>query len=142
MDEKILRIIDANFNRAREGLRVCEEVVRFCLDDDAFTGRLKEARHELTSILKSLPVERGKLLDSRDTQSDVGRDIDEGKISRKGLREIFEANVQRVKESLRVLEEFGRAVDADLAQACKDLRFRIYEIEKEISGELESLSDT
>ena len=29
--EQILRVLDANINRAREGLRVCEDLVRFCL---------------------------------------------------------------------------------------------------------------
>ncbi len=38
----IYRIIDANLNRASEGLRVIEDGVRFILDDRSFTEELKE----------------------------------------------------------------------------------------------------
>ena len=41
------RILDASANRAREGLRVVEDYVRFVLDDPGLTERLKEVRHRL-----------------------------------------------------------------------------------------------
>ncbi|MCH2154342.1 MAG: hypothetical protein MK089_13465, partial [Phycisphaerales bacterium] len=39
------RMADAAFNRAREGLRVLEDLSRFILDDAATATQLKQARH-------------------------------------------------------------------------------------------------
>ena len=54
--EKILRVIDANFNRAREGLRVCEDVCRFFCDHKSLTVKYKLLRHELTQAVCSLKM--------------------------------------------------------------------------------------
>ena len=43
-----LRIIDANLNRAAEGLRVLEDIARLGLNDASLSERLKTLRHELT----------------------------------------------------------------------------------------------
>ena len=43
----ICRILDANLNRAQEGLRVCEEYVRFALEDPVLSQELKNLRHRL-----------------------------------------------------------------------------------------------
>jgi len=40
-ENKVGRIIDANLNRVKEGLRVCEEITRFILDNHKFTLNLK-----------------------------------------------------------------------------------------------------
>ncbi len=140
MDEKILRIIDANFNRAREGLRVCEEVVRFTLADETLTGKLKKIRHDLSGRLRTFPGGPGRLLDSRDVSADAGREAEETE-RREGAAGVFLANVQRVKESLRVLEEFGRTEDPGLAAEIKRLRFEVYDLEKEIGRRLATLLD-
>ena len=42
-----LRIIDANFNRAREGLRVMEYIARFNHSDCTVSHQLKTIRHDL-----------------------------------------------------------------------------------------------
>ena len=56
MKEKIkrdlLRIVDANLNRSREGLRVCEEVVRFALEDARLTSEFKTLRHKISRSIK------------------------------------------------------------------------------------------
>ena len=44
---RVRRIIDANLNRAREGLRAVEEYARFVVEDAAATERLKTLRHDL-----------------------------------------------------------------------------------------------
>lgn len=49
-----LRTLDAAANRAREGLRVVEDYVRFSLDDAHLSRLLKELRHELTERLADL----------------------------------------------------------------------------------------
>ncbi|MEN6495839.1 MAG: hypothetical protein ABFD16_16275, partial [Thermoguttaceae bacterium] len=43
----VLRVLDAAWNRAREGLRVVEDYTRFVLDDRHLTEQLKQLRHEL-----------------------------------------------------------------------------------------------
>ena len=54
MTPETLRIIDANFNRSREALRVMEEYARFVLDDGVATGQLKSLRHELTATVHDM----------------------------------------------------------------------------------------
>ena len=59
--DKLLRIIDANLNRAREGLRVCEDISRFALGDKTATRALKSIRHGATDLIlprKNLKKER------------------------------------------------------------------------------------
>ena len=67
------RILDASANRAREGLRVVEDYVRFVLDDPGLTRRLKEVRHRLGEAVRGLDPEL--LIGSRDTRGDVGTHI-------------------------------------------------------------------
>ncbi len=49
----VLRILDANLNRAREALRVVEDYARFVLNDDALCGELKQLRHDLVAATRS-----------------------------------------------------------------------------------------
>lgn len=50
---KLSRIVDANFNRAKEGLRVCEDICRYGFDLKKETRQLKDIRHALTGDLAS-----------------------------------------------------------------------------------------
>lgn len=137
----ISRIIDVNLNRAKEGLRVCEEITRFILDNHKFTAGLKQARHRIDSlgIKIYLPV---KLLEQRRARQDVGRLNSCGELKRANCKDIFWANIQRVKESLRVLEEFSKLIDFRVALGFKQLRYEIYEIEKESFKKISSLPDS
>ena len=63
-------------------------------------------------------------------------------MKRAGYRDIFEANIERVKESLRVLEEFFKLVDLKRSASFKDLRFKIYDIEKMALKKIASLHNT
>ena len=128
MEDKVLRILDANFNRAREGLRVCEEITRFILDDKDLTERFKKVRHRLTDLLISLDIK--SLTAARDSIRDVGKNLRLEQEKRQDLTAVFLANIQRVKEALRVLEEFSKFIDKD-AQGLEALRFNIYTLEKE-----------
>ncbi|MFA6079823.1 MAG: thiamine phosphate synthase, partial [Candidatus Omnitrophota bacterium] len=132
LDSRILRIMDANFNRSREGLRVCEDVARFILNSSVIAKDLKSARHAISTILMSIPPEwAGLLVDSRDSKSDVGSAVHStSEMSRKSPCDIFCANIERVKESLRVLEEFSKILDAGMSRKFSTLRFKIYDIEK------------
>jgi len=68
-DRAFYRILDANANRAGEGLRTLEEWARFVQNDVGLTTALKQLRHDLTMTLERLP--RHQLLASRDTPGDV-----------------------------------------------------------------------
>jgi thiamine-phosphate pyrophosphorylase len=125
------RILDANANRAREALRVIEEFCRFHLDDAFLTGQLKSLRHELAEILADVPLDL--LLASRDTQGDVGTSLttpSEG--VRHTPRDVVQANLKRLQEGLRVLEEYGKTHGSALGQAFERLRYRTYTLEKAI----------
>jgi len=127
----LLRIIDANLNRSREGLRVCEEITRFVLEDKKLTEELKRLRHGISRSVKKFPAMSKGLLECRRVISDVGRKIS-NKSGRKHYKDIFSANIQRVKESLRVLEEFAKIFNHALGNNFARLRFKAYELEKKI----------
>jgi len=135
----IYRIIDANLNRVKEGLRVCEEVTRFILDEYRLTARFKQIRHKIDS-LSSKVYSPAKLLSQRKAQADVGRFNSHGELKRDNCKDIFWANLQRTKESLRVLEEFSKLVDNAVALGFKQLRYKIYEIENEAFKKISRLS--
>ena len=122
-------MIDANINRCKEGLRVCEEVARFVLDNHALTLSIKKVRHRLTSISRPL-LARGDLLEGRCSSADAGKNIKINELRRGNVEDIFFANIQRVKESLRVLEEFSKLINIKSAKSLKSLRYKVYTIEK------------
>lgn len=136
-DKKVLRILDANFNRSREGLRVCEEIFRFFLNDAALMRRLKKTRHAITNFLKKMP--HAEMLAARDVRNDEGREHSKLEMKRSGLEDLFSANIERTKESLRVLEEFSKILDPKVSTGFKKLRFEVYAIEKRALPKLESL---
>ena len=123
------RIIDANINRVKEGLRVLEEITRFILQNRQLTAGLKIIRHNIDTVSKRL-APRQQLLKGRNSVTDLGREIFGRELHRKNFQDIFAANIQRVKESIRVLEEFSKLKDTRIAKDYKRIRYRIYEIEK------------
>jgi thiamine-phosphate pyrophosphorylase len=136
----INRIIDANINRSKEGLRVCEEITRFILNSPKLTSEFKRLRHEINALVKRLPP-LVDLLRERKSLKDVGRDIYINELKRKNFQDIFFANIQRVKESIRVLEEFTKLINKNLAIQFKKVRYDIYEIEKNAVKRLSALSN-
>lgn len=135
----LYRVVDANFNRCREGLRVCEEVARFLLNDAALTRNLKKTRHAATDCLRRLPVSQAALVSMRDVERDVGKEPSFLEAGRKDVSALFLANIQRVKESLRVLEETLKLIHGASANKIKKIRFDVYAIEKKILPKLETL---
>ena len=128
MSAQIDRIIDANYNRAKEGLRVCEDVCRFINDDKKTTARFKKMRHDLMGAVAVFGLK--DIMASRDILRDVGRKTIASESCRSSVGDIFYANIQRVKESLRVLEEFAKLKNGCAASGLKKLRYTVYEIEK------------
>lgn len=137
------RILDANLNRSREGIRVCEDIARFGMDSRAISVKLKRLRHGVSELMQRFPGARTRLLAARDSDSDVSADASvESEMSRRGRQDIFYANIQRAKESLRVLEEFAKVVDPSISDGFRRLRFRLYAVEKEADGRIDSLRHT
>jgi thiamine-phosphate pyrophosphorylase len=128
-DLRILRIIDANANRAREALRMMEDYARFSLNDPALSGELKHLRHGLAAAL-AVPALRDVIL-FRDTSHDVGTTIKaDAELRRDSLGSLVIAAGKRLSESLRVLEECMKTLDPAAAQSLEQLRYRGYVVEQ------------
>lgn len=137
--KKLFRLIDANLNRTREGLRVCEDVMRFMCNDRKAAGYFKSLRHRVTRLAKRIHEKRGTLLAARNVKCDVGKKTIRCEKMRKDMGDVFRANIQRAKESLRVLEEAVKIFDEKKSQEFKEVRFRVYELEKKSVRRLETL---
>ena len=123
------RVLDASFNRAREALRVIEDYCRFVLDDAFLTGTAKGMRHELHAAESSLPSML--LLEARDTRHDVGTDLEGAtEMRRHSNVAVMQANVKRLQEALRSLEEFSKPIDPLFSSRFESLRYQSYTLEK------------
>ena len=131
MNQAIYRIIDANFNRAREGLRIAEEFCRFALNNEALSSRCKQARHQLSSAVSKFDTQR--LVTARDTENDIGCGMKVAEqMKRGGLEDCVTAGFARTTEALRVLAETAATIDAATANAFERLRYDCYTLEKDI----------
>jgi len=138
-----LRIIDANLNRSREGLRVLEDVARFLLNDVELSQRLRTLRHDLAQETKSLSV---RLLSQRDSEHDVGhpypihlpsgeRELNMETTSLHGLLDLVTANAKRVEEALRVVEELAKLPELSSmlnSARFEQMRFALYTLERDL----------
>lgn len=139
MDKGISRIIDANLNRLLEGLRVCEEITRFIVLDKNLTSRFKNLRHNITGLSGKWKIKDTCLLDSRDSLKDIGKPSIKEELKRRNCQDIFFANVQRAKESARVLEEFSKLENKRISAGFKDIRYRLYQIEKDSASKIRNI---
>ncbi len=129
---KLYRILDANANRAREGMRVVEEYMRMFLDDPAFSARIKGLRHAITAAVVSMGVD-DRLINSRESDTDVGATEPRGsERSRTDERHIVTASLRRSQEALRVLEEYSKLISEEAGADFKKLRFETYTLEKDM----------
>ena len=123
-DKRISRLIDANLDRAREGLRVIEDWCRFGLERKDLVLKIKDWRHQLSKhhhetykSARSSSTDQGALLNHPLQEN------------RKTPNDIVFANCSRIQEALRVLEEFCRESNPALAKAAAIIRYEIYEFE-------------
>ena len=133
----VLRIVDANANRALEGLRVCEEIVRLHLGSSRHFRRLRLLRHAVAAAIRQLPLTTADLLGARDSRRDVGRRAATARVS--SLERLLLINFQRAKEALRTLEECSRVVAPRPTTAFQAARFRTYQVERDVLLSLASL---
>ena len=129
-EKKIYRIIDANIDRAREGLRVIEDTLRFIFEKKELSEKLRHLRHEISNLPLVLNISSAKLFDSRESERDIGNRRKENK--RQNVQEIITSNFSRVEESIRVLEEYSRILNLKATDRIKKIRFDLYTLQKEI----------
>ena len=126
-DPRLFQIIDANLDRAREGLRVLEDWCRFGLGREDLVKKFKNFRqilgkHHLEIYKKS----RNYVIDNS-----IGMSHPE-QFKRKEIKQLISSNAARVQEALRVVEEFSRIYDYSLSQNASKIRYEIYSLEVEI----------
>lgn len=127
----IKRILDANLDRAREGLRVIEEWCRFGLDNGQLAEECKQMRQELA------PWHTLELRLARDTPQDLGTELSHpGEEKRENIAHLLQANLCRIQEALRVLEEYGKLYDPQMGTIFKQMRYRVYTLESNLQGNL------
>jgi thiamine-phosphate pyrophosphorylase len=130
----VLRLLDANANRAREALRVLEDYARFVLDDRELIADLKQLRHEMAHVLRSLLSEA---ILHRDTPGDVGTENKTaGELHRQDLTDVVTAAGKRAGEALRAIEEYLKTITPADAAQIEHLRYRFYDIEQRIAKTL------
>jgi thiamine-phosphate pyrophosphorylase len=127
MTKENLRLIDANLNRLREGIRVVEDIFRYIFNDKTTASRLKTIRH--LSRIRNYQ----ELLESRDIKNDVLKSSTSSEQTRENLTSILIANFKRAQESARVLEEFGKLLSLKDSENFKYIRYELYDIEKSIT---------
>ena len=120
----VLRLIDANLDRAREGLRVVEDWCRFGLEREDLVISLKDWRQRLGRL--HLQVYKN----ARSTSTDTGAGLEHpAQLDRFSPDQVVAANCGRVQEALRVIEEFARVIDAPLAKEASAIRYGLYDLE-------------
>ena len=127
MQPALYRILDANLDRAREGLRVIEEWCRFGLNDVALTEQCKHWRQELAQW------HHPELRAARNTPGDAGTALTHPQEAiRSSVEQVLRVNFSRVEEALRVLEEYGKVYRSELAIAVKQMRYQVYTLESRL----------
>ena len=126
LSPELLRVVDANLNRLKEGIRVVEDIMRYRDNNKTLSLKLKQLRHS-AKINETL-----ELLKHRDSINDVLRPTIEDELHRTDIKSILTANFKRAEESCRVLEELFKLYSASYSENFKHIRYELYDLEKEI----------
>lgn len=126
LDPKVARLLDANLNRAREGLRVVEDAARYQWDNSRLTKMIRDIRHRIGKVTE---VRYKDLIKYRKSRSDVGRSLVEP--GRAAVSDVIAANLRRAQEAARVLEEYSKVFSPLAAVEFKIIRYDLYDVEKE-----------
>ena len=127
IDIRIAQIIDANLDRAREGLRVLEDWARFGLGRVDIVKRLKDFRQ----ILGSHHLNSYK--NARNFTNDKCNGLSHPEQFKRVYAEnIISSNSGRIQEALRVIEEFTRNNNNELSKTASLIRYELYSLEIEL----------
>jgi thiamine-phosphate pyrophosphorylase len=117
------RILDANINRAAEGMRVLEDIARFTLENQTLCSSIKNCRHELRTQTQHYS--------SRDVRGDVGTTVStKAEATRNSLNDIAIAAGNRCSEALRVIEEFLKLECPK--NTVESIRYEMYDLSAEV----------
>jgi len=124
INSSLYRVIDANLNRLKEGIRVIEDIFRYIFNNKEIGYKLKEIRHLIrvknyTEIIKS-----------RDSMNDCLKENTKSELKRDDFNNLIIANFKRAQESARVLEEVYKLIEPNQSIIFKDVRYKLYDIEK------------
>jgi thiamine-phosphate pyrophosphorylase len=126
LSPELFRVIDANLNRLREGIRVVEDIIRYRDNNKELSSQLKLLRHR-AKIKETLEI-----LKERDSVNDVLRSTIKSELNRTDISSIIIANFKRAEESARVLEELFKLYSTEYSENFKYIRYELYRLEKEI----------
>jgi hypothetical protein len=126
LSPELFRVIDANLNRLKEGIRVVEDIIRYRDNNKELSFQLKLLRHK-AKIRETLEI-----LKERDSVNDVLRSTIKSELNRTDISSIMIANFKRAEESARVLEELFKLYSTQYSENFKYIRYELYRLEKEI----------
>lgn len=126
LSPELFRVIDANLNRLKEGIRVVEDIMRYRDNNREFSSKLKKLRH-FSQIDITI-----NLLQHRDSINDVLRPTTQSELNRTDIASIIIANFKRAEESSRVLEELFKLYSVEYSEKFKHIRYELYDLEKQI----------
>jgi len=126
----LLRLVDANLNRLKEGIRVVEDICRFVFELKDEASKLKSIRHSAKT--KHLLT----ALEHRDIIGDILKGTTEAEKKRDDVLSLLIANFKRAEESARVLEESFKLFDTEEAERFKKIRYELYDTEKSLFSKL------
>jgi len=127
---KIERLIDANFNRLKEALRLLEDTQRYIFDNKELSYAFKSLRHSLTPLFSSARVLH------RDIEGDVAKTSIDSEMQREELIDLINANFFRAQESARVLEEAFKLSNPANSATAKNIRYALYGLHKKVLKDL------
>ncbi len=126
LSPELFRVVDANLNRLKEGIRVVEDIMRYRDNNKELSVKLKQLRH-IARIDENI-----ELLKYRDSINDVLRPSMESELKRGDIISIIVANFKRAQESSRVLEELFKLYSNEYSEKFKHIRYELYDLEKVI----------
>jgi thiamine-phosphate pyrophosphorylase len=126
LSPEVFRVIDANLNRLKEGIRVVEDLQRYLYSNKEISQKLKNLRH--LAVYEDID----ELLKHRDSINDVLRPTVEDELNRADIKGVIVANFKRAQESSRVLEELFKLNCTNTSEKFKHIRYELYDLEKHV----------
>ena len=127
------RLLDANINRAAEGLRVVEDIARFQYDNQKLSAAIRSLRHRVRDLFKG---REHALLAARNASADVGQTTSQqetGSDQRTGIKDTVLSNFKRIQEASRTIEEILKTKgEYSAGKTLEEVRFSVYELEAEL----------
>lgn len=124
-------LIDANLSRAKEGMRVVEDTIRFVLRNEVLYDKIRPLRHILVQLEYLLGS--ATRLAGRNFDQDLGQASEENNLaSRRNFWGLMKANFSRLEEALRTLEEYSKIYLPQHYSHFQKLRYDVYCIEFEV----------